>query len=133
MNTRVFPSILVAACIFSLQSKPPVDWERVGENWGNSFQHTKDGINRLTGQTVTDNLRLYGHAVLEEVTFKKNLTCYGYAEFSNVKVHGVTTMYGPLRADNSAFKDMDVRCYNERIGKGTVKLNDCTQIGRAHV
>ena len=126
MKTRVFPSILVATSIFSLYSKPSVDWEHVGEQWGNSFQHTKDGVQRLTEQTVSDNRRLYGHIIVEDVVFKKNLTCYGYTEFSNVRVHGVTTMYGPLTAESSVFKDMDVRCYNESSGKGIVKLTDCT-------
>lgn len=124
MKTRVFPSILVAASVFSLYGEPPIDWERVGENWGNSFQYTKDGIKRLTGEEITKNMRLYGHNALDNVTFKKNLTCYGYAELQSVTVQGVTTMFGPLSADHCLFKDMDVRCYNEMIGKGVVQLNN---------
>jgi hypothetical protein len=127
MKTRVLPSILVAASVFTINSQPqpPVDWERVGENWGNSFQHTKDGIKRIVGQTIDKDLRLYGHSLLEDVIALKNLTCYGYAELQGTKVQGVTTMYGPMEAKDSTFKDLDVRCYNEMIGKGTVTLNDC--------
>ncbi len=126
MKTRVFPSILVAASVFSLYSIPPVDWERVGENWGNSFQHSKDGVKHLTGKIVNESLRLYGHVKLDDVIIKKYFTCYGYAELNTVTVQGVTTMYGPMIAQNSTFTDVDIRCYNEAIGKGTVSLNKCT-------
>ena len=123
MKTRVFPSILVAASVFSLYSTPPVDWERVGENWGNSRQ---EGVKRLSGKIVTDSLRLYGHVQLDEVTIKRYFTCYGYAQLKKVNILGVTTMYGPMVAENSTFTDVDVRCHNKTIGKGIVKLNNCT-------
>ncbi len=119
MKTRVIPTFALVASVLSLVSKPPVDWKRVGEDWSHSF--TKEGANHLKDERITGDRQLYGDDVLlERVTVERNLTCYGIAELNQSHVYGVTTMFGPLKAFESTFKDVDVRCYDD-----SVKLIDC--------
>lgn len=110
--------LLSICCTGILKGDPKHNWQEFGDKWGDSKQ--------IQNQKIDDNLTLYGKTIsLTNVQLGKNFTCYGSVELIDTTVAGVATIYGPATTKDCVFKEIDIRCSNEKFGtKDIVQLTD---------